>query len=136
MCNDAAQGVGRFSGGRFGRSADSEVSQRLNCIGARKNQGKEEKMRAAKIDANQLEIVKALRKIGATVQSLAATGDGVPDLLVGYQGNTYLIEVKDGSKVPSARKLTPDQEVWHEKWTGGTLGVANSIEEALNIIEA
>ena len=93
-------------------------------------------MRAAKIDANQPEIVKALRKVGATVQSLAATGDGVPDLLVGYQGNTYLIEVKDGSKVPSARKLTPDQEVWHEKWTGGTLRIANSIEDALNIIEA
>ena len=93
-------------------------------------------MRAAKIDANQDQIVIALRVVGATVQSLAAVGKGVPDLLVGYQGKTYLIEVKDGRKVPSARKLTPDQEVWHEKWTGGTLRVANSIEDALNIIEA
>lgn len=136
MCSNAAKSVGRFGGGRFGRDTDSEISQRPDCIGARGCQRKEEKMRAAKIDANQNEIVKALRKIGATVQSLAEVGDGVPDLLVGYQGFTYLIEVKDGSKVPSARKLTPDQKIWHEKWTGGTLRVANSIEDALNIIEA
>lgn len=93
-------------------------------------------MRAAKIDANQEQIVMALRVVGATVQSLAGVGKGVPDLLVGYQGETYLIEVKDGDKVPSARKLTPDQEDWHGKWTGGTLRVANNVQDALNIIEA
>lgn len=93
-------------------------------------------MRAAKIDANQEQIVMALRVVGATVQSLAGVGKGVPDLLVGYQGETYLIEVKDGDKVPSARSLTIDQEDWHGKWTGGTLRVANNVEEALNIIEA
>ncbi|HJP47915.1 hypothetical protein [Acinetobacter venetianus] len=42
--------------------------------------------RAAKIDANQTEIVKALRKFGASVQSLASTGKGCPDLLVGFRG--------------------------------------------------
>lgn len=93
-------------------------------------------MRAAKIDANQEEIVVALRKVGATVQSLAAIGRGCPDILVGYQDMTYLIECKDGKKPPSARKLTPDQEVWHREWKGGILRVANSVEEALNIIEA
>lgn len=93
-------------------------------------------MRAAKVDANHDQIVMALRVVGATVQSLAGVGKGVPDLLVGYQGETYLIEVKDGNKVPSARKLTPDQQDWHVKWTGGTLRVANNVEEALNIIEA
>ncbi len=93
-------------------------------------------MRAAKVDANHDQIVMALRVLGATVQSLAGVGKGVPDLLVGYQGETYLIEVKDGDKVPSARKLTPDQEDWHGKWTGGTLRVANNVQDALNIIEA
>jgi hypothetical protein len=39
--------------------------------------------RAAKIDANQPQIVEALRKAGATVHSLAAVGNGIPDLLVG-----------------------------------------------------
>ena len=44
--------------------------------------------RAARTDSNHEEIVKALRAVGATVQSLAGVGHGVPDLLVGYQGKT------------------------------------------------
>lgn len=90
--------------------------------------------RAAKIDRNQPEIVQALRKAGATVQSLAACGDGVPDLLVGFQRQTYLFEVKDGLKPPSARELTPDQIAWHCAWGGGCCVVVNSVAEALAAI--
>ena len=90
--------------------------------------------RAAKVDANQTEIVKALRQVGASVQSLASTGQGCPDLLVGIRGINYLIEVKDGQKVKSARKLTPDQVVWHESWRGRVY-VAESVEQALEIIK-
>ena len=85
--------------------------------------------RAAKIDANQPAIVSALRKVGCTVQSLAAVGKGVPDLLVGYQGKTYLLEVKDGKWT-----LTPDQVDWHGKWKGGPLRVVASIDEAIEAI--
>lgn len=92
--------------------------------------------RAAKVDANQAEIVAALRKVGATVQSLAATGSGVPDLLVGFRGNTFLIEVKDGRLPPSARELTPDQIEWHVEWRGGACTVVNSVDEALAFIGA
>lgn len=92
--------------------------------------------RAAKVDANQAEIVAALRKVGATVQSLAATGSGVPDLLVGFRGNTFLIEVKDGRLPPSARELTPDQIEWHVEWRGGACTVVNSVGEALAFIGA
>lgn len=90
--------------------------------------------RAAKIDANQPAIVAALRKAGATVYSLAAVGQGIPDLLVGYSGKTALIEVKDGSKPPSARALTPDQQQWHQSWTGGTLAVVPDVEAALRVL--
>jgi hypothetical protein len=88
-------------------------------------------LRAAKIDANQPDIVAALRKCGATVQSLAATGHGVPDLLVGHQGRTLLLEIKDGSRPKSERQLTPDQIEWHINWRGGPCMVVNSVEEAL-----
>lgn len=91
-------------------------------------------MRAAKIDANQNAIVDALRKAGATVQSLASVGKGVPDLLVGIRGRTALLECKDGSKPPSARKLTPDQLTWHAAWQGGTLAVVDSPEAALRVL--
>lgn len=91
-------------------------------------------MRAARIDANHTAIVKALRQAGATVQSLAGVGDGVPDLLVGIAGKTALLECKDGKKVASKQKLTPAQLEWHAAWQGGTLAVVDSPEAALRAI--
>jgi hypothetical protein len=87
--------------------------------------------RAAKVDANQTEIVDALRTVGASVHSLSAVGGGIPDLLVGFRMVTYLLEVKDGKKKPSARELTPDQVRFHADWFGGACVVVNSVPEAL-----
>lgn len=91
--------------------------------------------RAAKVDANQSEIVAALRAVGATVQPLHSVGKGCPDLAVGYRGQTFLIEVKDGDKFPSERRLTPDQLEWHGGWKGH-VAVAETVKEALTIIGA
>lgn len=90
--------------------------------------------RAAKIDANQEQVVSALRAVGATVQTLAAVGKGVPDLLVGYQGKTLLLEVKDGRKPPSERRLTEDQLKWHGAWRGGPLAVVDGPDAALRML--
>lgn len=87
--------------------------------------------RAAKIDANQPDVVQALRQIGCFVQSLAPVGDGCPDLLVGFRGHTLLMEVKDGSRPPSERRLTPDQLEWHARWRGGPLSIVNDVEGAI-----
>lgn len=87
-------------------------------------------MRAARIDANQPEIVAALRKAGCTVQHLHSVGKGCPDLLVGRAGVNYLIEVKDGAKRPSDQKLTPDQVAWHSVWHG-QVSVVNTVDGAL-----
>ena len=90
--------------------------------------------RAAKVDANQQKIVEILRAAGATVQSLAAVGHGCPDLLVGWGGKTLLMEIKDGSKVPSAQRLTDDQIKWHGAWMGGPLAVVDGPEAALRML--
>ena len=90
-------------------------------------------MRAAKIDANQEAVVTALRAAGATVQSLAGVGKGVPDLLVGYKGQTLLLEIKDGNKPPSKRSLNEDQLRWHGNWKGGALAVVDSPDAALRM---
>lgn len=90
--------------------------------------------RASKIDANQEQIVSALRAAGATVHSLAAVGNGLPDLLVGFKGVTFLMECKDGNKPPSKRRLTEDQLVWHGAWTGGPLCVVDGPEAALRAL--
>ncbi len=86
--------------------------------------------RAAKVDANQSLIVGALLSCGASVQSLASTGKGCPDLLVGHRGRNLLMEIKDGAKVPSARKLTPDQVEWHQQWRGQVIVIEN-VEQAV-----
>lgn len=89
--------------------------------------------RVAKTDANQPEIVAALRKMGASVTLLSQVGGGCPDLLVGIAGVNLLLEVKDGSKPPSARKLTADQVEWHGSWRGQKAVVA-SVEEAMSVL--
>ena len=91
--------------------------------------------RAAKIDANQTQVVEALRAAGATVQSLAAVGQGVPDLLVGFQGKTLLMEVKDGRKPPSQRQLTEDQLKWHGAWRGGPVAIVDGPDAALRMLK-
>jgi len=88
---------------------------------------------APKIDANQKEIVDALRKVGACVFSTAGQAKGFPDLVVGFRGVNYLIELKDSSKPPSKQALTPDQVKFHQTWTG-QVTVVNSVETALKAI--
>jgi len=89
--------------------------------------------RAAKIDANQPEIVAAFRSVGASVELLHAVGKGCPDLAVGFRGRNWFVEVKDGSLPPSARKLTPAQEDWHANWNG-EVHVVKSVDEAMSLI--
>ena len=88
---------------------------------------------AAAVDANQKDIVKALRQIGCSVQPLHNVGNGVPDLLVGVNSLNLLIEVKDGSKSPSDQKLTTDQGNWHDAWRG-QVQIINSVDKALALI--
>ena len=90
--------------------------------------------RAAKRDANEGDIVAALRTVGCYV----IQQDEPCDLWVGYRGRWYSIEVKDGSKPPSARKLT-DQQLDHQKKSamcGAPFDVAENVQQALMIVGA
>jgi len=87
----------------------------------------------AKVDDNQAEIVKALRAIGATVLHTHQLGQGAPDIVCGYRGVNYMLELKDGKKPPSARKLTPDELKWHGEWRGKA-HVVESVQEAINVV--
>lgn len=57
--------------------------------------------------------------LGCSFLSLAPLGHGAPDGAVGYGGLTLLVEIKDGKKPRSARKLTEDQEKFWSTWKGG-----------------
>jgi len=87
-------------------------------------------MRAAKVDANQSEIVQALREAGATVQHLHKVGQGCPDLLVGYMRRNYMLEVK-----LTKTCLNEIQVKWHRNWFG-QVAIVRSAEEALQVIGA
>ena len=87
----------------------------------------------ARTDDNQPEIVKALRNHGATVAITAQAGSGFPDLVVGYKGVNYMMEIKDPSKPKSDQKLTPAQVIFHAAWTG-QMAVIKTIEEAIDLI--
>ena len=84
-------------------------------------------------DDNQAYIIDQLRQRGISVAVLSHVGNGVPDVLAGWKGVNYLLEIKDGNKVPSKRKLTPAQKKFHASWKGQKAVVEN-IEQALEVI--
>lgn len=70
--------------------------------------------RAARVDLNQEEVVAELRRLGISVELLHQIGRGVPDLLLGFAGRNFLIELKSTKK----GILTLDEENWHQSWNG------------------
>jgi len=89
-------------------------------------------MRKASVDANQSDVVAALRAIGASVALLHRVGGGVPDLLVGFRGIDGTVEVKDGDKPASERKLRATQIEWHQDWQGRPPVTVESPQEAVD----
>lgn len=90
--------------------------------------------RNAAVDANQSEIVDFLRRIGCSVAVMSSVGKGFPDLCVGYRGKNFLLEAKDGEKVASKQKLTPDQVKFHAEWNG-QICVVKNVDEALEAVQ-
>jgi hypothetical protein len=86
--------------------------------------------KAARRDKNEPDIIAALLAAGASVSQLS--GKGLPDLLVGYQGINYLLEVKN----PDGGKLQPDQVAFIEGWQGRPVVVVWSVADALRAIGA
>ena len=84
-------------------------------------------------DSNEPAIVMALVRAGATVVKL----DTPCDLLVGFRGETYLLEVK---RPPGPRggthnrKLSASQEKFVSMWNGAPIHVVTSAEQALDVL--
>ena len=83
---------------------------------------------AAKVDANQAEIVDALRQVGASVLVLSRVGQGCADLAAGIRGETFFLEVKTDKG-----KLTPAEREFMDEWRGH-YAIVRTPEEALRAI--
>lgn len=90
--------------------------------------------RAARTDENHGDMVAAFRKMGCSVLSLAGLGKGCPDLLCANRHGSWLVEVKDGAKSPSARSLTDDQHTFHKAWKG-EIYIAERVDDVPMIIQ-
>ena len=82
------------------------------------------------LDKNHMEIKSFFQVNGCSVFDAARVGGGFPDLVVGYKGVTYLVEVKD----PDKGKLENTQVDFIMGWNGH-VKVVTSIEEAKEMLE-
>jgi GTPase len=80
---------------------------------------------AARTDAVQKEIIKALRAIGARVVYIKEP----VDLLVGFRGATHLMEVKE-----SGGRLTKQQEDFLTTWNGGSAWIVQTPSQAIEAV--
>ena len=93
---------------------------------------------AKRTDDNHAAVVAELRDAlpEATVFDLSGAGKGVPDLLVGWNGRNYLLEIKDGNKPPSRRDLTDAQKIFHGTWQGQVAIVTTAANAVAAILRA
>jgi hypothetical protein len=86
-------------------------------------------IRNARKDANHAEIVACFRKLGWSVLDISQLKN-CADIVVARNGITFVIEIKDGTKPPSARKLTDGEQVFKDGWRGH-YAIITSIGDAL-----
>jgi len=91
--------------------------------------------RRRKVDANQAEIVAALRAAGCSVVDLSAVGDGCPDLLVGRGFQNFLLEVKQPGEKIRKDKRGELQRRFHDEWRGQR-SVVSTVNGALAAVLA
>ena len=90
--------------------------------------------RAARTDDNQTEIVKAFRDLGWSVLIISQLKNCC-DIMVAKKGETIAIEIKDGKKQPSQRKLSEGELNFRNEWKG-KWSLVESFEDVLKINEA
>jgi hypothetical protein len=92
-----------------------------------------------KKDSNHKDIVGTFRACHASVMDTASLGNGCPDLVIGYKGYqtgimyNVLVEIKDGSKPPSKRKLTLDEVEFMTTWRGKYV-IIESVDDVIALL--
>ena len=83
---------------------------------------------ASKPDANQTQVVEELRARGCKVDHTHTLRAGRPDIVVGYVGWLFWLELKSGPR----KKLTPKEAEFHSEWDGMPVLRVDSCEDAMH----
>jgi Holliday junction resolvase len=86
---------------------------------------------AKRVDSNHSLIVKALRDMGCSVFDTSRVAGGFPDLVVGKNSKTALVEIKKDDKA----KFTAAQQMFMLNWQGSTVCRIHDIEGAINLVK-
>lgn len=90
--------------------------------------------RKAKVDSNQSEIVNKFRELGWSVAHTHQLKNFCDIVVAKNKNTTILIEIKDGNKAPSQRKLTKGEQEFMDSWKGD-YRIVLSIEDVNRINE-
>ena len=89
---------------------------------------------AKKVDENHKIIVQKFRELGASVFDASGVGRGFPDILVGFNNQTALVEIKSSDK----KKFTEPQLKFMAEWKGSAVSRINDVQGAdilINILK-
>lgn len=86
---------------------------------------------AKRIDSNHSEIVNVFRQMGCSVFDCSRVAGGFPDILIGRNKKTILVEIKSSEKA----SFTPAQQLFMLNWRGSTVVRINDIEGAIRLVK-
>jgi len=86
---------------------------------------------AKRVDSNHSLVVKTLRELGCSVFDTSGVGRGCPDIMVGKNSKTALVEIKRNATAP----YTEAQKKFMESWKGGPVCRIHDIEGAINLVK-
>lgn len=90
--------------------------------------------RAAKKDANHNEVTNTFASLGYSVLDISQLKNCC-DAIVAKGNRTIAIEIKDGSKPPSQRKLSEGEKTFRDNWNG-EWALIESVEDVINLDKA
>lgn len=90
--------------------------------------------RAARKDANHNEITDCFSSLGYSVLDISQLKNAC-DAIVAKGSRTIAIEIKDGSKPPSQRKLSSGEVNFKNRWNG-EWALIESIEDVIQLDKA
>lgn len=86
---------------------------------------------AKRVDSNQKEIVKVFKDLGCSVFDTSRLGQGFPDLVIGKNQKTVLVEIKKDDKA----KFTAAQDLFMMNWRGSTVVRINDIDGVIRLVK-